>query len=545
MAGGKPFRLSIVSDVSDVVRGNKDIEGSFEDVADSLDDVARESADAGRDIARGLSDGVDDAAGDARDAGREIEKHLDGAAKSAGDSAERLERSFKDAFDEVTPRAKAAADDVAGSMRAGSDDAVRATDEFKDEARSNISEVASSFSGDMDSAVDLVQGTLGGLAANLGPAGLFGAAVLAGGIGLLKTTLEGNAEDAETLKQKVIELADELAEVGGNSGALDWADRIREAANEITDAKSWWEVWQDEPKTWLDEQAEAARQAGIDFGTWAAGMAGDVPNAEQAIAQLDGTLAGLRDRQDELASQSTDVSNVYSGHTGGAQAVTGAVLPEIEALEGLRAKMVEAAEATREGEERQRLMADAVSKVDDTLAETVESQTTYAEAVVDSLADAGSAWEDYTKDGVLNLDEYNAAIEKQYEAVEKYERNMVRASGYLSDEALNYVRSLGPEAAPLLEAFFDAPLEERERTAENWDKIGRATTDGYASGIAGITGATNDVLRDSREIARNNPIPVQMGLPARWQMQNDINALVWGLTAPPVQVRVRYGQSIE
>lgn len=557
MAG---INIPFLSDVRDFLRGTGDVEDGLDEVADSLDGLGDKGRDAGRDTGRGLSEGVEgaardvdrsadkigesldtafDGAGDsAKDAARDVERHIEGAGDDVSRETERMERSFKDAFDAVKPAAKGAGDDVGRSMKGGTDKAVNASEEFRDEAKSNISEVASSFSGDMDSAVDVVQGTLGGLASNLGPAGLFGAAILAGGIGLLKATLEGDAEAALELKERVIELADELEEVAGNTAALDWAAKIREASAEITDAKSWWEVWQDEPKTWLDEQADAARRAGIDFGTWAAGMAGESTNAEAAIQQLDQRIADLQERNAEIARQTPDVEGIYSAHALGATAGSTAVDDEVKSLTDLRDQMAESLTTTEAATERHDLLTDAIDRTSDAAIEAQESQESYAGAVVDSLTEAAEAWEDYTEDGVLNLDEYNAAIEKQYEAVRAYEENMVRASSTLSEEALNYIRSLGPEAAPLLQAYIDAPLDQQTRTAENWDRVGQAATDGYRSGLAGVTTETDDAITNAQARADARHIKMRAYLDdgdLQWQ----VNTAADRIRPPVVPVYAR------
>ncbi|MBM7331808.1 hypothetical protein JS562_54685, partial [Agrobacterium sp. S2] len=81
-------------------------------------------------------------------------------------------------------RSKQIGDDLGDKTRKGANEGSEAVGEFSDEARQNFGEITSSFTGDMDSIVDLAQGTFGGLAGTLtGPLGLaFGGLAAAGGL---------------------------------------------------------------------------------------------------------------------------------------------------------------------------------------------------------------------------------------------------------------------------------------------------------------------------------------------------------------------------
>lgn len=159
------FKLTLVSDVREVLKGTANVADSLDEVSGSLDDLASDSRDAGRDLARNLEDGADDGT----------------------TAVERMERSFRDSLDAVRTESADAGDSVGRNLREGTEDgaagASETVGEFKDEAVANFAETASSFSGDMGSAVDLVQGTLGGLAGSI-PGGLgmaLGGLAIAGG----------------------------------------------------------------------------------------------------------------------------------------------------------------------------------------------------------------------------------------------------------------------------------------------------------------------------------------------------------------------------
>lgn len=163
MANG--ISVPLVANVAGFIRGTDDVEAALDDVSGSLDDLSRDGKDAGDDLGRDLERGADDAA----------------------KSADAMERRFRTSLDGVTDASKNAGDDVGKNLREGAEDgtagASETVGEFKDEAVANFAETASSFSGDMGSAVDLVQGTLGGLAGSI-PGGLgmaLGGLAIAGG----------------------------------------------------------------------------------------------------------------------------------------------------------------------------------------------------------------------------------------------------------------------------------------------------------------------------------------------------------------------------
>jgi len=178
-----PIKIQIVDDVASFIRGAGKAEDALDDVADSLDDLAR------------------DAQRQARDAGDDLGRGIERGADKAGDEVEKLEKSFRDMARDAGRHSKDAGDDLAKNVDRGTARAGEATAEFKDEARSNFSEVVSSFDGSMDSVADLAQGTFGGLAGSLGgPLGLI-AGLGAAAFGAWYASAQENAEKIETRTQ--------------------------------------------------------------------------------------------------------------------------------------------------------------------------------------------------------------------------------------------------------------------------------------------------------------------------------------------------------
>lgn len=238
-----PIRISIIDDFSSIFRGTKRLGDAFDEVADAVDDLADESQDAGR----------------------------------------KIERSFADAFQEVRRDSKRMADDVADDTRRSiTGRGGEAVAEFRDEARQNFSEVASSFSGGIDSAADLVQGTLGGLAGSLGgPIGLI-SGLLAGVAGAWYASMDQTAEEIE---QRVRDMYADMLESG-----LDYLSdqKVAEGIAAIFEDAG-------EGAISLDDARRYAEQLGMSVQDVAAAFAG----SGRAQAEFN---AKLREAEERLAN---------------------------------------------------------------------------------------------------------------------------------------------------------------------------------------------------------------------------------------------------
>lgn len=535
---GKPFRLSIVSDVSDVLRGNKDIEGSLDDVADSLDDLARESQEAGRDLERGLSDGADDAAreveratdkigrsledtgDDARDAGRDIEKHLEDAADEGEKAAEKLERTFKEAFDEVKGDAKTSTREVADDTRRSMADAEDATEVFRDEAKSNLSESVSSFRGEVEDIPDLIQDILGGVVADLGPAGALGAAFAAVGFGLAVSFYEDWKEQAEKVEERISDMYEDMLESGRNYLSEQYLnEQISGILNSAKDAVINYQRAQ-----------EIAAATGLDLATVVRGYAGEAESARivqealnEKIAEAEADFAAAAEQGNAFGQALANDSPRLQGYREDLEQVAGTIASAAERAEVYRGAHLTSSEAVREHLE-------AVADFDDTLNEAreaieenneeIKNSTERAEAnrgvlaglagdmldLRESAREAGASTADLTALQAEQADQFLDTAKK---------------AGIEKDAALDLATQLGliPEsvATDIRERGADAVIEQARRVRDT---------------VRAVTGEDYTVDIGAR-------------LPSRHELQNNLNALVWGLTAPTAQVRVRLGQSIE
>lgn len=193
------------------------------------------------------------------DAGRDLERDM----KRSQDATEKVKDELDDtraALDKLGYGARKVGDDT----KRGMDRAGETTEEFKDEALQNFSEVTSSFTGDMESAVDLVQGTLGGLASGIGgPLGL-ALGIAAAGVGLITNGLIEAEERAEELRERAREFAAEAVEAGVSTDEwLGSSEQLVTRLQELEQLKStdWRWFWQEDP-TQLQEWTRALEALG-------------------------------------------------------------------------------------------------------------------------------------------------------------------------------------------------------------------------------------------------------------------------------------------
>lgn len=224
---GRPIKIELDAETTAAERNLSSTADALDDVSDALDDVDKATRDTDR--------GLDDIA----DASRDAERGLKDVEDAADDTARVLDRDLTKALKDVEDQAERTGKRVGDDSERGFRRAGDSVDEFKDEARQNFGEVASSFSGEMDSAADLVQGTLGGLAGSLGgPIG-----VLAGaGAAIFGTWYASAQENAEKTEARVQEMFDDLIESGANYLSKDFlAQRLQDIYKNTEDAVVSWE----------------------------------------------------------------------------------------------------------------------------------------------------------------------------------------------------------------------------------------------------------------------------------------------------------------
>jgi hypothetical protein len=292
-----PIKIPFVADVAAFLAGTRNITDSLDDVGDALDDVSRH--------------------GDATE--KDTSANLDGIADEADESADRIRKSFKQAFDAVEKSGNTSTrrvrDDVDDVGRKGS----ATLHEFGEEAKQNVAESVSSFTGSAESAVDAVQSTFGGLVSALGPAGLVGAAVAGVGIGLARGLFAKSQEAVTELSERVASLTGDLIEAGRAAPGFEQiGDGLKALATEATTTgKSIGNMFTGEASTKLLDLQHNAEAAGISFADMALGLSGNSAAVNKSLAEIATRQAEINQltSQAGTGAAAAQTAALYAGET--------------------------------------------------------------------------------------------------------------------------------------------------------------------------------------------------------------------------------------
>lgn len=173
----------------------------------------------------GDTDGADQLEAQLRDAQKATERLGDETKITAA----RIDREYRDA----SRKAKSSLDDVGDAGKKGFGKAGEASSEFKGEALANLSEVTSAFDGSLESIGDLVQGTLGGVAANLPVIGI-AAAGAAAAVGTITEAFTKAGEATDEARDSAYQYGLTVASVGEYA---DVTGRINELTGSVEGLK--------------------------------------------------------------------------------------------------------------------------------------------------------------------------------------------------------------------------------------------------------------------------------------------------------------------
>lgn len=446
----------------------------IEDASDKLQDFARDAERASSDIdfddARKSADKLGD---EAKDTGDSIEKAMrEGQRETAKYASE-----IRNTTDDLQRQQRELKDSGKDSFKPASE----SSETFKDEAKSNLSEVASSFDGSMGSIIDLVQGTFGGVISDLGPLGAIAGTAGAIGVGLIGAKIAETEQDQERLRQLTADLADEYIETGrvGEASVSYLADALRELASNTEDGE--------DSLTSLRKEAEAA---GVSVKDYQLANAGSAKATKSALKEA-------RDEYSKLADKMSEGEGVTNGLSKAEQKRQRELGNTIGTLLELRQAQDDAKQSAK----------DYAASGAEAAAAAGEAAESYSSAVQDAYAEAGSSIEDYVENGVLNLDKYQAATQKNLDAIVGYQRNMSDAQGVLAkgghDTAIQYLQKLGPDAAPLIQAFVDAPKAKQDELARIWDGLGSASASSFGNSLQGDLDAQTPQQKVDVKVGRN------------------------------------------
>ncbi len=474
MAG--PINITINADAGQAESAIESLADSTERVVEGLDDLGDAGKDAGNDIERGLSDAAKkfrDLEREAKETGSNTEEYWRDAADEIERRLEAFRKEGESAFEDLESEAEKAAKKVDRDLTEALDDAGDAASktgkkmgddlgdgtrrmsegvkDFKDEATQNFSEVASSFSGDMDSAIDLVQGTLGGLASSTGlgaplAIGLAGLGALAGSF---YTQWQENAEKTE---ERISAMYDDMLESGQNFLSESY---IQENLSEIVKSEDR-----------LNEATRLSNQLGIDRGTILRGLAGDQDAANAVMAE--GTdylskhnmeLGFVRDQWNSSTIphdvlETSDAINSFNDQiqrngteferaTAMTEAYNSAIEPSLETMQKLR--------DAQDGLTESRTAFNEAS--DQTLVVTAEEES--------ALLDLAQATQDVTTAQVANGESADSVRSSQLSLAQSF-INAARQAGMSEQAAYEYAAQLGliPSDIKTKAAFEKAAAEQ-------------------------------------------------------------------------------------
>lgn len=302
---GKGIVINFVSDIRRFIKGTDDIGEALEQVSDSLDDVAREGEGA----------------------------------------TEQLERSFKDLTKVIDQETDDAARKMARNIDRGTDQAKRDLDELRNESRQNFAETFSSFDGSIESLLDGIQGTLGGVTAGLGSIPAFAAAAAgAAGLGLVTGALVKQQEEADKLRTNLANAYREAAEAG-----RDYLSSVQITA-EAQDI-----LLNPDRRGELDRYRSEAERIGVDINTYVSARAGDLDALAYAIERAQAAEGERADRLvEQYGAQGRQIDELSDGAYAG-------LLYDLQRLAGQHDENREAAQlyadyvATTSREERENI----------------------------------------------------------------------------------------------------------------------------------------------------------------------------------------------
>lgn len=135
----------------------------------------------------------------------------------------------------------------------------------------------------------------------------------------------------------------------------------------------------------------------------------------------------------------------------------------------------EVAEAAAEALDKQREAQDEASRsfvdVSGTYTAMYDEQMAKAEEAARETAEQkgleGDAWRDMVGDVSVSLDEYLAELDRQAEAQRNWQTNLLGLTDDLSAQTIQYLQSLGPEGANLVEQLSTATVEQLQQFDEN------------------------------------------------------------------------------
>ncbi|WP_213816179.1 phage tail tape measure protein [Glaciihabitans sp. dw_435] len=175
-------------------------------------------------------------------------------------------------------------------------------------------------------------------------------------------------------------------------------------------------------------------------------MRGEIDKVSKAIGDGDKALKDGRERNDDLASATE----------GSADATEQAA-----AAQTLLTQTTEAADAaTKQWLETLTKSDAAFVDLQGAYDEVIQKNRDVATATADATKSSGDSWKDYYDGVSVGLDDYLATLQKQVDAQNNWENNLVALAGRASSGLLEELEKLGPQGAPLVADLVNSSADE-------------------------------------------------------------------------------------
>lgn len=426
----------------------------------------------------------------------DVADSLDDVAKEGDQATEKLEDSFRD----LAKATKKAGDDVGDNMKRGFSKAEEGAREFRDEANSTAKESAASFDGSAESIVDSFQEIAANAFAGFGAAGAIAGLAAAAGIGVASKAILDADESARKARERVAELGTAFIESGADVAQV---EAFKEALQGIVTNADDAAVKVDDLRKFTKKYGDAVPSV-AEFAT---AYAGNADAIEQVTEKLEAAIKAEQEKNYTTkvgAEQSTKRQDAYQA--------------EIDKLKGVQeetqlAKQIEEDYLASGGAEAQ-AKADAIGLINDAYDEVVGSVTDFIDA----------------ESGVLNVDEYLAAIDARSAALDDYQTKLAESG--LSTEQKEALNSMGVEAASAWLAGYQSATPEQQRKLKN--------------SLTEASRENSGVARSTIEKAFEKPVNAKVKVDADTSMaQQDLDNLIKARTAViKVEFQDRYGKKV-
>ena len=426
MASGKPIETVITTNVDDVVSGAEKTADSFKDIQDTLKDTAKAS-----------------------------DKSAESMQDDFKDAAKVIDRDLTKALDDVSDAAKSSGRSIGKNIKDGTDHAGKGMEELRDESKSTAKEAAASFS-DVTDAADALQEVVANAFVGFGPAGMAAGLAAAVGIGLAISALTDNAEKINENKTKMLELAGEIRDAGGDLSKVDFVKRMQDWGLAIQDTKEWWEVWQKDAKSGFDVVKEESRKAGTD---WQSAFKGAHGTMEDSLKFLKDTDAQFNSLNDEISNAGETVDEFGRGQSN----LSTETLTAADSLKKQREAAQQNAEAVRDAN---RAAWDAVN-VGKSENKVLEEQLT----LKNHLADANKSAVSSELDLIDSVEKTKASLEESNATF----RDGSQASRDLERDVLNNASAMGEWAQKQVDAGENVDVVNQKLDGYKQNLIDQAT----------------------------------------------------------------------